>query len=65
MPKQKTRRAAAKRFKIMANGRIKCGKAGKRHLLSSKTTKRKRQMREPGVVPAGLQRMVHEQMPYG
>ncbi len=65
MPKQKTRRGAAKRMKIMAKGRIKCGKANRRHLLSGKTTKRKRQLRAPGVVPAGLQKMAHAQLPYG
>ena len=65
MPKIKTRRAAAKRFKITGSGRIKCGKANKRHLLSGRTTKRKRQLRKPGVVPATLQNFVREQMPYG
>lgn len=64
MPKQKTRRAAAKRFKVMANGRIKCGRAGKRHLLSGKTTKRKRQLRTGGKVPPGLIKMAHAQIPY-
>ena len=65
MPKIKTRRCAAMRFRIVGNGRIKCGKANKRHLLSNRTTKRKRQLRAPGVVPAGLERSIHRQIPYG
>ena len=45
MPKTKTKRAAAKRFKVTGSGQIKRGKAFKRHLLSSKTRKRKRNLR--------------------
>jgi large subunit ribosomal protein L35 len=64
MPKIKTRRAAAKRFKVTGSGRIKCGHAGKRHLLSHKTTKRKRQLRGLGEVPAVLERFARNQIPY-
>lgn len=45
MPKTKTKRAAAKRFKVTGSGRVKRGQAFKRHLLSSKTRKRKRELR--------------------
>ncbi len=65
MPKIKTRRAAAKRLKISGSGRIKCGKAGHRHLQSGKTTKRKRQLRAAGIVPAQLVKAVNRQLPYG
>lgn len=65
MPKIKTRRCAAKRFRIVGNGRIKCGKTNRRHLLSNRTTKRKRQLRAPGAVDPTLQRAIHRQMPYG
>ena len=44
MPKLKTHKGAAKRFKKTANGKIKRGKAFKRHILTSKATKRKRQL---------------------
>jgi large subunit ribosomal protein L35 len=44
MPKIKTHRGAAKRFKKTASGKFMRNKAFKRHLLSSKTTKRKRQL---------------------
>ena len=64
MPKQKTRRATAKRIKVMANGRLKCGKPNARHLLSRKTTKRKRQLRKHGIVPPTLQKLVRGMLPY-
>jgi len=64
MPKIKTRRGAAKRFKITGSGRIKCGKANRRHLLVNKTTKRKRHLRAPGGVDATLDRAIRRQIPY-
>ena len=45
MPKLKTHRGAAKRFKKTKNGKFLRGSAFKRHMLSSKTTKRKRGLR--------------------
>jgi large subunit ribosomal protein L35 len=45
MPKLKTHRGAAKRFKRTKSGKFLRGSAFKRHILSSKTTKRKRQLR--------------------
>ncbi|MBX7246329.1 MAG: 50S ribosomal protein L35 [Candidatus Sumerlaeaceae bacterium] len=45
MPKIKTNSGAAKRFKITANGKVKRGSANRRHILNSKTTKRKRHLR--------------------
>jgi large subunit ribosomal protein L35 len=45
MPKQKTNKAAAKRFKKTATGKLKYHKAGSGHLLGSKTRKRKRNLR--------------------
>ena len=50
MPKVKTNKSAAKRFKVTASGKIKYGKAGGRHLLTSKTRKRKRHLRAAGVL---------------
>jgi large subunit ribosomal protein L35 len=40
MPKMKTKRAAAKRFKVLASGKIKRGQSGKRHILTKKTRAR-------------------------
>lgn len=45
MPKMKTKRGAAKRFKVRAGGSIKRAQAFKRHILTKKTTKNKRQLR--------------------
>ncbi len=45
MPKQKTNKAAAKRFKKTATGKLKYHKAGSGHLLGGKTRKRKRNLR--------------------
>lgn len=45
MPKMKTKSGAAKRFRVRASGSIKRGQAFKRHILTKKTTKSKRQLR--------------------
>jgi large subunit ribosomal protein L35 len=46
MPKQKTHKGSKKRFRVTASGKLKRNQAGKKHLLSHKTGKRKRQLRE-------------------
>ncbi|MEE9466213.1 MAG: 50S ribosomal protein L35 [Candidatus Neomarinimicrobiota bacterium] len=46
MPKMRTRRSAAKRFKRTASGKIKRNKAFARHILTKKSTKRKRKLRK-------------------
>lgn len=48
--KIKTRRAAAKRFSVLPSGKIKCGKANKRHILTKKTRNRKNQLKKTGYV---------------
>lgn len=50
MPKMKSNRGAAKTFKKTASGQFKRRKAYKSHLLTSKTTKRKRNLRTPTLV---------------
>ena len=50
MPKQKTKRSATKRFKMSATGKVMRTRAGKSHLASSKTRKRKRNLRGTVVV---------------
>ena len=50
MPKLKTNKGAAKRFKLTGSGKIKRSKAYLRHILTSKTTKQKRNLRASGVV---------------
>ena len=46
MPKQKTRKGVAKRLRITRTGKIVRSRSGRRHLLSGKSRKRKRQMRK-------------------
>jgi large subunit ribosomal protein L35 len=50
MPKMKTNKGAAKTFKKTASGRFKRKKAYKSHILTSKTRKRKRNLRKPTLV---------------
>ncbi|MEE8149575.1 MAG: 50S ribosomal protein L35 [candidate division Zixibacteria bacterium] len=50
MPKMKTRRAAAKRFKKTASGKIKRNRAYKGHILTKKSPKRKRNLRKSTLV---------------
>ena len=52
MPKMKTSRAAAKRFKATGTGKLKRNKAYRRHILTKKSTKMKRQLRQAGIVDA-------------
>lgn len=47
MPKMKTHKGAKKRFRITAKGKLKRKQAGKKHLNSPKSGKRKRHLREP------------------
>ena len=50
MPKMKTHRGAAKRFKITSTGKVMRRKAFKNHILEKKTSKRKRRLRQAGIV---------------
>ena len=49
MPKIKTNRSAAKRFKVTGTGKLKRNKAYKRHILTKKSTKTKRNLRQPAI----------------
>lgn len=53
MPKMKTRKAVACRFRVTATGKLKASRPGKRHLLTNKTAKRKRQLRRPDLLDDG------------
>jgi large subunit ribosomal protein L35 len=64
MPKMKTNRGAAKRFKVTAKGKVKHSKAYASHLLSAKTTKRKRRLRKSVVVAKRDTRSVKRLLPY-
>jgi len=53
MPKVKTNSSAKKRFKLTGTGKIKRKHAYKSHILTKKSTKRKRNLTNPGLVSAG------------
>jgi len=54
MPKMKTHKASKKRFRVTGTGKLKRASAGKKHLNSHKTGKRKRQLRAPVVMGGKL-----------
>jgi large subunit ribosomal protein L35 len=64
MPKMKTNRAAAKRFRKTATGKFKCGHAFKSHILTKKSTKRKRGLRATNHVRAEDAGRVQRMLPY-
>jgi large subunit ribosomal protein L35 len=64
MPKLKTHSGAAKRFKKTATGKFKRGHAFKRHILTSKTTKRKRHLDTDSMVDKADQKKVARMLPY-
>ena len=64
MPKLKTHRGAAKRFKVTATGKVTRSSAFKRHILTSKSTKSKRHMRGSKVVTPGDAVKVRLMLPY-
>lgn len=64
MPKIKTNRAAAKRFRKTATGKFKAGHAFKSHILTKKSTKRKRGLRAPNIVHKSDTRSVARMLPY-
>ncbi|HEV2246369.1 MAG TPA: 50S ribosomal protein L35 [Terriglobia bacterium] len=67
MPKMKlkTHRGAAKRFKLTASGKVMSGHAGARHILTSKTRKRKRKLGASSVIADADVHHVKAMLPYG
>lgn len=65
MPKLKTHKGAAKRFRRTATGKFKRGKSHARHILTKKTTKRKRKLDIDTYVSKADQKLVEEMLPYG
>ncbi|MEK7842965.1 MAG: 50S ribosomal protein L35 [Pseudomonadota bacterium] len=64
MPKMKTKSGAAKRFKVRPGGSVKRSQAFKRHILTKKTTKNKRQLRGTAAVHSTNVASVRAMMPY-
>ena len=64
MPKMKTNRGAAKRFKMSSSGKVLRRKAYTSHILTKKSTKRKRNLRKGDVVDASNVKGIKRILPY-
>jgi large subunit ribosomal protein L35 len=64
MPKMKSKKSAVKRFKVRSSGGIKRSSAYMRHILTKKSTKRKRQLRGTTEVHDSNKRQVRAMLPY-
>jgi large subunit ribosomal protein L35 len=64
MPKMKTNRGAAKRFKLTGSGKIKRNKAFSSHILTKKSTKRKRGLRQAELVDSTNYKGIRRILPY-
>lgn len=65
MPKLKTNKSAKKRIRISKHGKGKHFKAGRRHLLMVKRSKRKRQLGRPAFIAEGEMKSIRKILPYG
>ena len=65
MPKMKTHKGLKRRFKLTATGKIKHNRAGRRHILTKKSPKRKRQLRRPGLIHQSVLKMYKRLMGAG
>ena len=64
MPKMKTHRGAAKRFKVTGSGKIVRNKAGKSHILEKKSANHKRKLRKGELVDVSNMANVKRMLPY-
>ena len=64
MPKMKTHKGAAKRFKKTGTGKLKRAKAFKSHILTKKSAKRKRNLRQPAMVDHTILQNMKKILPY-
>lgn len=64
MPKVKTKKAAAKRYRITKNGKVLINKMGKRHILTKKNAKRKRRLGQHGLLKSCEVKRIKQMMPY-
>jgi large subunit ribosomal protein L35 len=64
MPKMKTNRGAAKRFKVTGTGKVVYSKSNASHILTKKTSKRKRRLRKSGLIDKTNTDMVKKLIPY-
>ena len=64
MPKMKTRKSAASRYRVTGTGKVKYKKQGLRHILTKKTSKRKRKLRKQSVLSKEETRKIRKLLPY-
>lgn len=64
MPKIKTHRGAAKRFSLTKNGKVKMNKSNRRHILTKKSTKRKRKLRMQAYCSSANASVIKKLIPY-
>ena len=64
MPKMKSKTGAKKRFSTTGTGKFKRGKKGRRHILTKKTTKRKRKLRKSALVDPCQEHQLRAMLPY-
>lgn len=65
MPKLKTNKSVKKRFKLTAKGKVKQNRKARRHLLTDKTSARKRHLRKQSVVAPSESKRIKKLLPYG
>ena len=65
MPKLKTNKSVSKRIRITKSGKFLKMRAGKRHLLQHKSSKRKRHLRESDLVSGSMEKQLRRLLPYG
>ena len=65
MPKMKTNKSYAKRFRVSGSGRVRRSKAGGNHLMQEKSRKRIRRARNNDMVDKTLERKIKRLIPYG
>jgi large subunit ribosomal protein L35 len=65
MPKMKTNRAAAKRFKVTGSGKVRRSKCGLNHGMQEKSKKRLRRLRKNDMVDSSFQKRIKLMLPYG
>ncbi|QDG49797.1 50S ribosomal protein L35 [Persicimonas caeni] len=64
MPKMKTHRGAAKRFKVTKSGKVKYRKGFRNHILTHKSSKRKRHLRKDGYLTKADAKRIKQLLPY-
>ncbi|RMH42286.1 MAG: 50S ribosomal protein L35 [Deltaproteobacteria bacterium] len=64
MPKMKSKTGAKKRFRTTGTGKFRRNKKGRRHILTKKTRKRKRNLRKPALVHKADEKQMRVMLPY-